>query len=272
MVTTRKGDGPAKPLMVDYTEMADRLQEMQRGYEDRLARQRASIERLTTLLEERTMDVEDHMRRANDAAITAAQLGTTPRVDLSDDDEDTRLAMVGLMQDMVPRAWLEEYPGAMGVPLGSTPPENVLRSYITWLLQEVDNQKGKQRALVKEQTDLRRRVIPDDWDMYNEDDTHATIMEGYIIHLRQQLATARAETRNVVGIIRAMPVVDTDETPPWEKPGYVPPAPPSIASGVAPSVVERDTPVSVPGRDPDSETIQFDAFRHPVDEDRPGGF
>lgn len=119
--TVGKGKGFQKRQLVEGQQIAVDPQDiarMQEGYETRIARQKEALDRMTALLEQRTQDVGDHMRRANDMAsmVLEGQLGAH-QTQVSDLDVDELLKM-----------------------------------------------------------------IPEDWDFYNEDDTPRTILAAYLRH------------------------------------------------------------------------------------------
>jgi len=260
MTTKRKGNEPIM-LRVDAAE----VQKLQRGYETRIARQVESITRLQRLLEERT-DQNDLMVRANEAAIQEegarppGYYPTEPINYVPDDDESAGVRVAGweakvatdavakatkdLRERVVPADWDWYSESAVN-------DWDVIVAYVEYLRQDVEHQKGKQHAITQE-----------------------------LAQAHADLRVARAEVKNVVALVKTMPAtIDADDTPPWEKEGFKPPATRVTAtSGVVDSVVERNTPmvaVPDPATSGDAETLSFSGFsagKLPTDETRPGSF
>lgn len=138
----RKQQSVAKKMQVDPNE----IQQMQRGYETRIARQRDIIERLQEALAMRTQDVQQHMERANEAA--------------------------GLMRnDMAPVLETASVAGS---------PHAVSKNPLPFELYEL------------------LKLIPADWDLYNEDDTPLSIITGYILWCEDQVSNQKHKQESLV--------------------------------------------------------------------------
>ena len=153
------------------------------------------------------------------------------------------------------------------------------------------------------------RLVPKDWDLYNEDDNQATALAGYIKWLQEEvdhqkgkqialadqkadlkeqldeanvnlaraiadLRQARVDARHNAQVANSKPTVvqmDDPDSPPWLQAGHVSPR-----SMVVPTTLDRNT--ATPTVDPaagESETVEFNGFggsAMPPGEARPGGF
>ena len=223
----------AKMMEVD----PDEVQRMQQGYEQRIARQAASITRLLGLLEERTQDVKNHMDRANAAAAQVEDPSTVPVVVVThlDGSDETK-------------AWLDGWAlvGALGLEDFDEVPDNerhlpqqFIVHYIRTLRSRIESGGEKQQALVRERDELEAA-------------------------LRQAQADA-ANNAKVANQAMASVGEIGDETPPWEKAPYVAP---TVMQRHTPS--DQDVPEDMLGV---TETITGWAdMTLPPGETRPGGF
>lgn len=258
-----------KPVPLTMQVNADEIAEMQRGYEARLARQKMALDRMTELLDQRTQDVDDHMRRANKAAqwtgeslddlavinaVSAQQLVNANKV--SDDELDELLSLI-------PDTWEE---GEDEVA------RSRLAGYIKWMQEEVRHQKSKQVSLVRQAVALR--VWVDNrtrgvgqfrtFEVDLEKDGFEVIRK-YAEYLENEVIQARNNARHnarVANKVQAAIEVG-DETPPWEdKP----------QSFTQPATHEHDL---LNDEQPlgESETVDWDGSKQlPPGEDRPGSF
>jgi hypothetical protein len=87
---------------------SDQIAKMQAGYEDRIARQKSALDRIVNLLEQRTQDVTDHMRRANDAArymVDGLDVANTEVADIRERESTHADAFIDQVFSMVPKEY-----------------------------------------------------------------------------------------------------------------------------------------------------------------------
>lgn len=244
MSDKRNGSGFGKKplaLQVDPGEYQAKITR----YEMVIARQKVSLGRMAELLDQRTTDVADHMRRANEAA----------RWHADQIDDLTTSAMVAGHREALAEDLRSNYEGD---------------------LMELD------------------KLVPADFDMYNEDDTRISKIAGYIKYLQSKLAGSQAKEKHwkaefdkasealdvanrsvsqAVGdarhnakvanaAMRQQAIDIGDDDPPWQE---------GKQSFVQPASVER-SPIAPPEFDPSaSETIEWSgAGQLPPGEERPG--
>lgn len=304
------GDPAAEGTMV--IEVA-RIRGLQFGYEQRIGRQRDAIDRLMLRIEQLERSELEHKQRANEAARLAADAADALPVatmaaavtdgivaDIADDRDKLSSKIVMLGYEIGQRfPW-------KGLPDGDIERVWHVINHMTseidrlgeWFMANVPDQITGGGAvdiairLLGESLALRQMAIeihdlvPEDWDLYNEDDTPETILVGFVKWLqteaehqkrkqvvlgRQLVAIERqrdeleAEAVNMRKIVQgintvAQPTVTGDDTPPW----------------IGQSTVSRSTPL--PTDDPalpggaDHEVLAFDLSGTVPNETRPGGF
>lgn len=186
------GKGFSKRQLPNKMEVdANSIQEMQRGYEIRLARQRDSINRLVGLLEERTAEVAEFMRRANDAA---------SRIDESDQGPLLVAAAVmgGHSADTQP----------IGPECFASADGSVIswkgQNYIPVKFDDAVNGGDNSKYLVVEDEEWQvhlmdlLKLIPEDWDMYNEYNSPVTALASYIKYCTKDAHDQRAKQEVLV--------------------------------------------------------------------------
>lgn len=262
------------------------IQEMQRGYETRIARQSEAITRLVGLLQDRTEDVAEHMRRANEAAAIVVEDTPPLYATVTAEGGDAEPFVIDLNQLMrlIPEDW-------DGYNEDDTP-ITALSAYVAYLQNEVAGQKAKQAYLV---TAYQAPVdeLTQWMGVHARKELFAGVhpikaMIGFLETLQDELQEANEKLRqarvdalnnarvaNNNAKMIAQPVkptgmvVEGDDTPPFD--------PGASVGYVASSLIERSTPMVAPV-DPalssDTETItDWDgAAQLPAGEVRPGGF
>jgi hypothetical protein len=250
-----------KPAPLTMQVNADEISAMQQGYEAQIARQRASLDRMANLLEQRTQDVTDHMRRANESARWSAD----------NVDDLTAVAMTST-GDKELTALYEL------VPLDFTASEDdtksaVISQYIKYLRQELRDQKGKQLMLVRQAVGLRvwvdnrtQGVGPfKSFVVDPEEDGFATIRR-YTEYLEYEVIQARNNARHNAKVAnKAQAAIEVgDDTPPWEKDEAKPFVQPATHDH---DVLTDEQPLG------ESETVSWEGENQlPSGEQRPGSF
>lgn len=165
------------------------VQEMQRGYETRLARQKASIGRLVDLLHQRTAELAERMHQEVREAIEVADDAGAPLWEARSVDEaqPNPMAMSPLEVAELVTMMTQRY----DLFNEDDTPFTALRGYFKWVVEE------------------------------------AEAYERRIGELKNQLEIAKRSPK-VENIPAGLPVtpraVEADDTPPWEKRGHVAPA------------------------------------------------
>lgn len=264
-----------------------KVQEMQRGYELRLARQRDALDRMARLLEERTNDVAEHMRRANDACavrdtdqfplmvVSASTMPTDVAFDLGSSGirvlPDVEISMPSLSEQETHRL-LKLIPRDHDLYNEDDTPATILEGYIKHLQVEVEHQRGKQASLVFEYQEpvqrlkrWMRRQVPGWVAIRAESDSWVDSVITAVGKLRERASVleqerdqARADARGMANRINAQSVVvDGSDDPPW----------------MASATIDHATVPTVPGSDypGDSETLDWGGAKDlPPGEVRPG--
>lgn len=258
----KPGGGFSKRNAGQLTVMVDEVAKMQQGYEDRIARQKASLDRLSALLSERTDQLTRQMQGENDRvqewglpAIEEVRLVNRPALKGPDDDQTWVAFVIGLI------------PEDFDMFNEDDTKESIIASYIRYLQRELDEQRSKQisQGQALKGSEQARLAC----------EQKLVAKQAELDQANRNLAQAVTDARhNAKQANTAFQQVQMDDdTPPWEKPGYVPPA-----SSIGNSLVERHTPVNEPVHPAaagDSETVQFSAFDGPYPhpgETKPGKF
>jgi hypothetical protein len=277
-MTTEKGKF-AKPRANTVVVDASAIQDMQRGYETRIARQAEAITRLLRTLEERTNDVHDHMTRANEAAAKVLQDAPAPALTAWANDAqrftgELSEADLDELMKLIPPDW--------DLYNEDDTPRTILTGYINWCTSQVSDARDKQRLLVTNyqdpMMDLIRGLGQEGLPYIAKGMNGAEAALAVIQQIKRELATAaydaRANAEIANSAIRAQHAAQTveigeigDETPPWEEPG--PEA--FVASVSVEPTAAIPEPIEVGA---DREVLSWDGaaqlMRH--DEQRPGSF
>lgn len=254
----KPGGGFSKRNAGQMTVQTDDVQRMQQGYEDRIARQKASLDRLSDLLSARTDQLTRQMEGENDRAqewglpaIEEVRLVNRPAPKGPDDDQ----TWVAFVIDLIPEDFDMFNEDATK--------EDIIASYIRYLQREVHEQHAKQidqgKALkVSEQMRLAsERKLAE--------------VQTQLAEANRNLAQAITDARHNAKVANsAFKQVQNDaDDPPWLDGGTK-----AKHTIVAPTVLERHTPPVVldPVRDGESETVPFGGFGGHAGEERPGSF
>lgn len=269
------GKGPAvtgrgfnkKPAAVLMTVDANEVQQMQRGYEMRIARQRDAIQRLQGLLVAQVERFEQWMR---------AEIETTAQIDESDQAPVLAVAGGGVIDDAELDELLKLIPEDWDMYNEDDTARTIIAGYIGYLRADNEAQRGKQTALVQYQqavTELTQLLGSRIKSLLIQGYTLPASVAAYVTQVEQNYEQAQREliqartdaSHNARQANQALQVVDADDTPPWmkdDKPqAFVQPATVG-ASGVW----SNEPPQEI------SETITdwAGATQLPAGEDRPG--
>lgn len=181
------GKGFQKRQLVSAQQVAvdpEDISKMQQGYETRIARQKEALDRMTDLLEQRTEDVAEHMRRANDMAALVVQGGLGMQKTTVDDDE-----VDGLLK-LIPEGW--DWYGE------DDTARDALAKYIKWCTDEAEHQKAKQEAVVGHYNDAQEVWTYLRPFLEARNVSGATLLEvvtGLVTQLQRDLARAERDAR-----------------------------------------------------------------------------
>jgi hypothetical protein len=246
------------------TVSAEKIQEMQRGYEMRIARQRDAITRLQNMATDQAAKFAEWMRD---------EIERTGRIDESDQAPVLTVAGGGVINDeeldslllMIPKEW--DMYGEQDTA------RSILAAYINSLKDGIDKSNYKEGHLVGQMNYLlgwierRTRGLADFSISLNPDgsDPDPTItIKRYVEYLEDALSQAKVDAKNnarQANQAMAKVVVD-DETPPWERQSFVQPA--TVGTD---SVFTHEPSPEV------SETLSWDGSEKlPPGETRPGSF
>jgi len=220
-----KGQGGGfnkKPAAVLMNVNAADVQQMQRGYEMRIARQRDAINRLQMLLSDTQEKFSEWMRD---------EAGRAAHIDESDQAPVLAVAGGGVIDDAELDELLHMIPEGWDMYNEDDTARTIIAGYIKHLKEDADAQRAKQEYLVKEYKKpleeltalMGNRIKP----YLIQGHSVSACIAAYVTQVEQErdettrnLAQAIADARNnAKQANQALQVVDADDTPPWEKQG-----------------------------------------------------
>ena len=256
----KSGGGFSKRNAGQMTVQMDDVQRMQQGYEDRIARQKASLDRLSDLLSARTDQLTRQMEGENDRAQEwgLPAIEEVRLVDRKRTGPDEDQTWVDFVVGLIPKDWdmFNE----------DDSKETIIAAYIRHLQSEVHEQHAKQIS--------QGQALKGSEEARLTGEKKLAQVQAERDEATRNLAQAITDARHNAKVANTafQQVQIDDDIPPWDKPGFTPPG-----SSVVATVIERNTPVAdntEPSRG-DSETVEFNAFSgpHPYPgEERPGSF
>ena len=259
----QQGQGFSKRNPLKMTVAVDDVQKMQQGYEDRISRQAASIDRVMALLNDRTNQLARQMEDENSRA---ADWGLPPiehvrvvgrgQVDIINGDDQTA---IDRLWSLVPEDW-DQYNE-------DDNKATALAGYIKWLQSEVEHQKAKGGEWARK-SENQAAIIEGYKANILAGEKKLTSTQSALDEANRNLAQAITDARNNAKVANAAfkQVQNDSDDPPWLEGAK--------HTIVAPTLLERHTPAVVldPVRDGESETVAFEGFRGHAGEQRPGSF
>lgn len=253
------GVGFQKRQIVESPQIAvnpDDIAAMQRRYETRIARQAEALTRMADLLDDRTNDALEHMKRANEMAaqVVEGELGVIP-TSVPDGDVDELLRMA-----------VEDWDGYNE----EDTPRDILATYIRYA-QDVARESRKIGDLIRP---IAQTLGVNLRDKSNCARSGVDIVSDVLRMLQRDLAQARADAQRNADAANAAikaqyagDIGDDAEVPPWQRGDQ--------QSFTAPVEIDRVAGIPMPVQvqpDADREILSWSGSEDlgPDNEDRPG--
>lgn len=255
----QKGGFNKKPSAVLMNVNAQDVQDMQRGYEMRIARQRDAITRLQGLLVAQVERFEQWMR---------AEIETTAFIDESDMAPVLAVAGGGVIDDTELDELLKLLPADYDFYNEDDTARTIIAGYIKYCKEEIAHQKGKQAHLMKTYEEpmnaLTHFLGTRERSAIISGANPVDIAIAYMTRLETERNQSMANAKAAVGAAKQaqkLQVVDADDTPPWLKDEAFT-APATVG---ATGVWSNEPPAEI------SETLDWDgASQLPRGEEKPG--
>lgn len=241
-----KGGGFQKPRVTDASRISvdpGEISTMQRGYETRIARQSEALGRMSSLLSQRTDDVLEHMRRADELAAVVAEGGLGVLAPETDD-------VLASLARLVPAQWGDAVAGQEA---------DFLSRYIEYCNIHLANI----REVIK--PEMAKRGLSGNAGLADAIDKILNQMTRELNQARQD-ASRNADVANQALKARSSDNVIQvdDQNPPWATSN-------EGVSFTAPVDLDRSAGIPVPvAIGEDRETLAWDGAAQLGDGDRPG--